>query len=110
MTDPIKAKIQELCPDVMQDRGCDCPDCVTEHGIILPPITLAVVLRAIQSGPKWNECWFITTGGDFCRLDDVGAGEKNIPELGDRFWDLKQDNYDQQGEETKAFMGSTSHQ
>jgi hypothetical protein len=99
MTDPIKAKIQELCPDVIEKynrcmgcgygfdfrkKGKTCP--ITQREL---PITLAVVLRAIG-------------------LERFGNND-DIRELIYGYvhsWDMLHDNYDQQSEECKQFIGS----
>lgn len=101
MIDPIKAKIIELCPDVMgkpRKRG--------QIGL-LPEnfdkdITLAVVLRAVQSlgNDNLNRHWVINRYGEFLKdRDDIPAAD-----VGPR-WNLEHDNYDQQSEETRAFIG-----
>ena len=77
-TDKVKARIQELVPDAGEDFG------------------LAVVLRAIRKSPN---------GIALCRGMD-GDLLAVIPSVGNEFvWDLKVD-YDQQSEETRAFIGS----
>ena len=115
MTDPIKAKIQELCPDVMDtmlfegSKGWQFGHKTSQGYYWNGPyktkdeahlaaiadgkysekkITLAVVLRAavFQSYPPF------TRGGHI--LDVVER------------WNLFQDNYDQQSEECKQFIGS----
>lgn len=91
-TDPIKAKIQELCPEVMEKRYCVCNQ----------TITLAVVLRAISLSlirkmPKENKEIVVTSVGEFLwyNTDNVLAE-----------WNLEHDNYDQQSEECKLFIGN----
>lgn len=91
-TDPIKAKIQELCPDVMATHECNCP---SAEDIVGFPITLAVVLRAI---PKKGKTVKINDEGTFF----TGVSD----EMKSAVWDLKHDNYDQQSEECKQFIGS----
>lgn len=80
--DPIKAKIQELMPDVMLSAN---PAKWT--------ITIAVVLRAIEKKYRGDgfalmssNGWLSMRGKAHCR------------------WDLEKD-YDQQSEETRTFIG-----
>lgn len=65
--------------------------------------TLADVLLAINSGPKWPETWFITTSGFFFNGGMVGGGDKamaEIQKLNNPKWNLKDDNLEHQSEET----------
>lgn len=100
MTDPIKAKIQKMCPDMVPNAKY--------LGTL--PITLSVVLRAIYEANKnKKDEW-----GDRYRLQitDFGMFTGDITgayydwESEPIFWDLKKDNYDDQTEETKKFIGS----
>jgi hypothetical protein len=129
MTDPIKAKIQELCPDVMELKfGCQLlgedgttldfvPYLMTWSLERLPhilassenefinfqtkeilgsPITLAVVLRAIQKerGIKQHDTVnFYSTDADWVLKVIM-------------YWNLEHDDYDQQSDECKQFIGS----
>jgi hypothetical protein len=73
MTDPIKQRIQELVPEVMELA----PDFAFGS-----PITLAVVLRAIDKLRYVNWDTFRNR------------------------WNLVKDNYDEQTQKTKEFIGS----
>lgn len=142
-TDPVKEKIQSLCPDVMELReGCEVLvgtdklkhtiygyeadertymaylnkpfrkdlqansfyDCEfgadADFEILGSPITLAVVLRAIQKGAKYPtlvEYWLGKIQGEFIIKNDDAESV---------VWKLWQDNYDDQDEPMKAFIGS----
>jgi hypothetical protein len=152
MNDPIKTKIQELCPDVMELKfGCDVvvkgirednPGC--EYDVVVDdrklddgrielgyfgrvprkdiqqvlgsPITLAVVLRAIskrkRQKPQFgeSEMYSITENGLFFHLRHIDTkGERTEwPYIGKlrAEWNLTKDNYDDQTEETKKFIGN----
>lgn len=81
----IKAKIQELVPEVMEDK-CNCLHCTYPvHRDFTQPITLAVVLRAIKKIPDRE--WQI-----YSQIINK--------------WNLAQDNYDNQTRETQLFIGS----
>lgn len=164
MTDLIKAKIQELCPDIIltvlltdkrKPKICVLsklaienglkPKPHREDGIVIgeskdkrcwvvrwhrkddtlmarenyskeyiqifdeqdlrdgPDITLSVVLRAMQSLSRTdsNRHWVVNRHGEFLkdREDRLGA------DVGET-WNLTKDNYDDQTEETKRFIGS----
>ena len=91
MTDPIKAKIQELCPDVLTKSGGLKVSFEREW-----PITLAVVLRAIgKIIPKF--VIHVNKGSVFFPKQHIGS---NL------VWNLEHDNYDQQSQECKQFIGS----
>lgn len=101
MEDKTKAKIQELCPDVMPTcERCEnavpitsdfCKDGLA-HLIQQRRITLAVVLRAM------SKVGVMTRGANaLINIIDV-----NAPDIR---WNLEHDNYDQQSEETKRFIG-----
>jgi hypothetical protein len=120
MTDPAKAKIQELCPDVMEYKNvgltkgrwkCECgatngsiftacQSCRMEKPKVCGDITLAVVLRAIEK----------LHPADWFAVDTLGSiwkgGEKSGEEEIVGRWNLTEDNYDDQAEETRAFIGS----
>jgi hypothetical protein len=128
MTDPIKAKIQELCPDVMElkfgtrikvrDGAVETIVTYSNYGhftvvgrnvhgvesdiieILGSPITLAVVLRAIEKTNNRNEI-VVYTDGDFGERDSDGRFTSAYVK-----WNLEHDNYDQQSEECKQFIGS----
>lgn len=89
--DPIKKRIQELCPDVMEyDSICPNPDC----GVGFEnKITLAVVLRAIEK--IYYELDIYTKDAHYKTFGDLIS-----------LWNLEQDNYDQQSGECKQFIGS----
>ena len=136
MTDPIKAKIQELCLDVTELKfGCK----VAYEGYVgVPhiwhaatvlqtmasgkiaiysthaqyfdkehlridgsPITLAVVLRAIKN-LKLDYAVMVDQEGGF--VTALAAAATSISVL--KGWNLEHDNYDQQSEECKQFIGS----
>jgi hypothetical protein len=140
MSDPLKARIQELVPDVMEVQfGCGFElvgysrfqaelfkrfrtkyyvydgqsKLLCEHGslnfddmylfnkdkwvIVGSPITLAVVLRAI----KQNTIIYGDLPADMQLLNM----QRKYGEVAGR-WNLKADNYDQQSEECKQFIGS----
>lgn len=125
MTDLIKAKIQELCPDVMerQYRTEMCGDCyeLEDNMEDLPDtckkcrwsarkqITLAVVLRTIGMSESEKDL-----GYGPMRVSNVGIdAEGNFIALGfldgvgfDGKWNLTKDSYDDQTVETKTFIGS----
>lgn len=94
MTDPIKAKIQELCPDVKSvtpvcgNKECDCAPYFD--------ITLAVVLRAIQK-TDYQSFLNLILESDKITLE---SRSKMVD------WNLEHDNYDAQSQETKDFIGS----
>lgn len=69
---------------------------------------LAVVLRAVESvGEKstehGKEAVAVDQSGKFARVTVFNNGGLNITTLG--WWNLTFDNYDDQSEETKAFIG-----
>ena len=88
MTDPIKAKIQELLPDLDWDKER------RTDGMWKQDITLAVVLRAIGREKLFKPI----------QIHDsiVGSSLNWIIEM----YDLEHDNYDQQSHECKQFIGS----
>ncbi len=132
MNDPIKAKIQELCPDVMElkrgtqvyikdtrtrfegetvvvdylpieevvwydaGRNLNSVEKSAVKEILGSPITLAVVLRAIANYPKAP--YAIKSNGSW--LGKWGEYKNKYN------WNLEHDNYDQQSEECKQFIGS----
>jgi len=117
MTDPIKAKIIELCPDVMEYKNvglrkgrweCECgatngsiftacQSCRTEKPKISNDITLAVVLRAVEKARTIEQPV----------LRVYADGEMVVHEEHRRiFWNLAKDNYDEQSQETKDFIGT----
>jgi hypothetical protein len=92
-SETIKKRIQELCPDVMpMCERCEnavpitsdfCKDGLT-HLIQQRRITLAVVLRAIGDKKlRKDDAWEIVC-----------------------LWNLEHDNFDQQSDECKQFIGS----
>lgn len=124
MTDKIKQKIQELVPEVMELRlGCKIEyndgiyfyHSTDYHGaynlygfqpnyihakaivgskILGSPLTLAVVLRAINGGQPFS-------AQDQAWCDDV----LNLLMHERGAWNLAKDNYGEQSPETKAFIG-----
>lgn len=142
MTDPIKAKIHALCPDVLELKfGCEvrrfqntAPEVFVmfdtasatgkrvliwrdaEHAsfwdeadnltVLGSPITLAVVLRAIAAEPSKYTCWIDAECFDtphFLLQKKRARYKDEQPIL---VWNLEQDNYDAQSQETKDFIGS----
>lgn len=145
--DPIKAKIQELVPEVMELKfGCEIllginpkikarvvcywvgnkkeiltynffgsvVDIETRSisfnkgealshivEILGSPITFAVVLRAIEASLKGSSKWLdVGMSGQFTgNFFDWEYGEVY-------FWDLEHDNFDDQSQPTKDFIGS----
>lgn len=108
MTDPVKEKIQSLCPDVVGELECDCGHLVYLGGSQQSriPITLAVVLRAISEhkSNSGEEGIFvgIMEGGAFIQQN---AETSEVTYDGSQ-WNLSKDNYDDQDEATKVFIGS----
>lgn len=101
--DKVKAKIAELVPDVVK-RYCGSPcNCKIET---IGVITLGVVLRAIHQAGKGKSILVNSMGG----FDEYkfSQGEMGLWRLGDEStrWNLEHDNYDQQSDECKQFIGS----
>lgn len=138
MTDPVKQKIHELCPDVLELKfGCEVlwkmadetafltgltytvgdsfgsipakkfwvthkpikgvdsfSEGSKEWQVLGSPLTLAVVLRAME---KSNDGFALKLH----TIHDSFFFQENTPA-----WNLEHDTYDQQSEETKAFIGS----
>jgi len=88
--DNIKAKIQELLPDMVPNAKY--------MGMLT--ITLSVVLRAV-----WKERPILMLASLIHDKPDMVAVRKDFSEL-ITLWNLKHDNYDAQSQETKAFIGS----
>lgn len=92
MIDPIKAKIQELCPDVMELKA----------GCVLGNEDGSIVGVCVDDG-HWT-----------CTSDDYQSGELTGFFLNDDNeadeemveWNLEHDNYDSQTRETQLFFGS----
>lgn len=104
--DNIKAKIIELCPDVLEEHSVAC-DMDTSHGYAVAhanctsrDLTLAVVLRAIEK-TVLNRCIFVSASGRFYE-ERAGQNVQLMPGK----WNLAQDNYDNQPRETQLFIGS----
>lgn len=97
MTDPIKAKIQELVPEVMnydcgrhREIDLECRDCVWND------CSLAVVLRAIgKSGAHWE-------------IIDCKSADECVLKVALQYgiWNLSKNSWDDQSEETKSFIGA----
>ena len=92
-------RIQELVPESI---GEDLYRCNRDFEIIDNPITLAMVLRAIDT--KYTE-WekpgtpvAINSKGEF-QVWSENPVYKNV------FWNLSKDNFNDQSEETKTFIG-----
>lgn len=98
MTDPIKAKIQELCPDVEGDY-CTNSGCEHEHKVV----TLAVVLRAIDKKDVAVETYIQYDLGALAIGRDFHEDENSYAHW--CYWNLEHDNYDAQSQETKDFIG-----
>jgi hypothetical protein len=93
MTDPIKAKIQELLPDMVPNAKY----------IGMPTITLAVVLRAINKQGFNNREHHERILYALCNGMNAVNNTETKSNIG---WNLEHDNYDQQSEECKQFIGS----
>jgi hypothetical protein len=113
MTDPTKAKIQELCPGVMDCQVCGsnvihnsvCMNC-RDTVVVGSPITLAVVLRAMVAGMTQPGNWLVDAGGQFWEIiGESSEGDWTMKPHKVR-WQLASDTYDQQSEECKQFIGS----
>lgn len=91
MTDKVKAKIQELLPDM------DWQKAERTDGMWEETITLAVVLRALEKNT--------VIYGDLPARMQLENVQKRYGEVAGH-WNLRTDNYDQQSEETKQFIGS----
>lgn len=108
MTDPIKSKIQELCPDVMEGetnyRTTTKSGRQEIEGWQQKPLTLAVVLRAIAQATLDAGCPFVVDSAgqiyDVREQDEVGYLKTTRAS-----WNLEK-NYDQQSGECKQFIGS----
>lgn len=104
MTDPIKAKIIELVPEI--EEVVHDPD-LSRYGSIgrtyvQRPITLADVLRSISKsrGGIGAEVIAVDQDGNF--QEQIGAGEFHCSMW---VWNLTID-YDGQTQEVKTFIGS----
>lgn len=104
MTDPIKARIQELVPNsehyccryqtTKRDDWCD--HCETT----LPTLTLAVVLRAIlKTNPANRTRVIVESSGQFRTWT---PDEGNLLGV---YWNLEEDEWESQSAETQAFIG-----
>lgn len=103
MKDKTKAKIQELCPDVIE-ANCEEGEmhyCSTHRGYLPPVLTLAVVLRVIHEAMEIKR--YLTKG--YFSGDRINPYEANILDAV-AFWDPKHDNYDDQTQETKDFLAT----
>lgn len=123
--DKVKAKIQELCPDVKskahESKGGNlrCHNCgesdnydnrnTCKNGKEFP-ITLEVVLRAIAKGSDKTvengvETITVDITGRFSRMIVFKNGGFDLKVLPCR-WNLEHDNYDDQDRPTQLFIGS----
>lgn len=109
MTDPIKAKIIEQCPDVISEHSVQC-DMDTSRGYITPheelgcevrDITLAVILRAINLGDH-DSLVAVGEYGSFY-IDDLQGDGYGIC---DESWNLEKDRWEDQTKETQLLIGS----
>lgn len=91
--DKTKAKIQELCPDVMNKKYPHFQD---------KEFTLAVVLRAIEVIASRSIANI--QDGDEAAYEYYHNRERWFWSVVD-MWNLEHDNYDQQSEECKQFIG-----
>lgn len=99
MTDPVKAKIIEMVPEIMELVAIGAPVRANKENIYSTrPITLADVLRAIRSiKDKYRlELGFYKNDLEMC---DVGFSP-NVSVS----WNLTVD-FDGQSDEVKAFVG-----
>lgn len=123
MTDPIKKKIQELCPDVMELKmGCE---------VVGPwgnAIVLAKAREFLKEEKKYiGQRYHVLKGRTHSTLNRIAIKEilgspitlatvlRSLAHMRADFaksssdllrnWDLKNDNYDAQSEETKKFIG-----
>jgi hypothetical protein len=90
MTDPIKARIQSLCPDIMTSVSPTNAAADNGYEILGSPITLAVLLRAT-----------VKKKGSLQSVIYDGDAEELL-----KSWNLAKDNYDDQTKETQEFIGS----
>ena len=68
--------------------------------IISQPITLAVVLLATKEVVA-EKMWAVLSDGEFCGQD----ANDGSPIYHNVFWDLSKNNFNDQSEETKTFIG-----
>lgn len=102
-TDPIKAKIQELCPDVMDWKYVEGPGgSLGGEKAQVKDITLAVVLRAINQ--LMGDWVAVSTEGRF--WTQKGSEPIHLVDIPFLQWKLHDDNYDVQSEECKQFIGN----
>ena len=102
MTDLAKKRIQDLVPEVMDGEinirnGKGRLQKI--EGWQPRPIPLAVVLRAIQNSGHWALCGVANNQLVLEELGTIGEGRFH-------YWNLAKDNYDEQSQETKDFIGS----
>lgn len=112
MKDKTKEKIIELlgrntltapCRHTLMADENGCPFGEDSH---LMPFSLAVVLRAIAAEPSKYTCWIDAECFDtphFLLQKKRARYKDEQPIL---VWNLEQDNYDAQSQETKDFIGS----
>lgn len=95
--DKTKAKIYELCPDVViRTIGVTLGKKKVEEIDLVKDITLSVVLRAIKKTQEYSS--FLTAvacNGGFYEKGELKA-----------VWNLEMDSWDSQSPETQAFVGS----
>jgi len=103
MTEKAKQRIQELVPEVKGVCGehdyhhVGCVSC----NINRKTITLTIVLRAIEKVAKGTS-YFVDTQGDF---HEWFAPKGRLDLRTVTYWNLAKDNYDDQSDETKRFIG-----
>src|SRR5882724_10985711 len=103
MNDKVKEKIAELVPDVIDNAHAQLIgwDNKVTYFTSYKPFTLAVVLRAIKAEKPYS--YFIDIEGSFWKWDKLYKTPEQVE--GAVKWNLEHDNYDQQSEETRAFIG-----
>lgn len=98
MEDKVKAKIVELVPTIGHWELKSGERLVVSD----PTITLAVVLRAIGKSTKYTS-YFVDSDGSFHEWF-APKGRLDLRTVAQ--WNLEHDNYDQQSEEFKRFLGT----
>lgn len=104
MKDKAKARIQELCPNIVYKDAHAGGIGVEVRYTVQKTITLAVVLRAIK---KSGVYYAVDENGLFASAprDDNKKNTYLIVIPGIQ-WNLEHDNYDDQTQETKDFLAN----
>lgn len=122
-TDPIKKRIQELCPDIVKNEHAQLItwDNRIEYFVELVPITLAVVLRAIEASGfirgtigekkeiKLRQGETVAQARNRANFEGEWIAEVNLSDPCKRIilgWNLKKDDWESQTRETQLFIGS----